>query len=79
MASESTSTTSERGCVGHITIAGDEVGEFQIIEKHPDGSMLIAPEPPAAAWLREIGASPILSEAELEAEAGPLGQYDDEE
>lgn len=79
MASETSSTTTEHGSVGHVTVAGDEVGEFAIIEKHDDGSMLIAPEPPAAAWLREIGASPILSEAELEAEAGPLGQYDDEE
>ncbi len=76
MASESARTEAQ-GFIGHITVKGDEVGEYAIVEKHDDGSMVIKPEPPVAAWYRELGATPI-GEAELEAEAGPLGDYDDE-
>lgn len=65
------------GALGHVTVTGDVNGEYGIVEKHDDGTLVVKPEPPIAAWYREIGATPV-GEAELEAEAGPLGEYDDE-
>jgi hypothetical protein len=60
-----------------VTLSGDVSGEYVIVEKHEDGSLLLAPDTSMDAILRRHNLTPATLE-EFEAEYGPLQPPDGE-
>ena len=56
----------QRSPAGHVTLTGDLVGEYRIIERRPDGTLVLEPETAAQASLRRLGATPA-TKAEFDA------------
>jgi hypothetical protein len=61
----------------HVTLSGDLSGEYVVLEKRDDGSLLVAPDTSADAILRRHDMTPATLE-EFEAEYGPIQPPDGE-
>ena len=61
----------------HVTVAGDVSGEYIIVEKRDDGSLLLKPDTSMEAIRRRHNATPATL-AEFEAEYGPIQPPDGE-
>jgi hypothetical protein len=61
----------------HVTVEGDVSGEYIVVEKREDGSLLLQPDTSMEAIRRRHNATPATLE-EFEAEYGPLQPPDGE-
>lgn len=61
----------------HVTVEGDVSGEYVIVEKREDGSLVLEPDTSMEAIRRRHDATPATLE-EFEAEYGPLQPPDGE-
>jgi hypothetical protein len=55
----------------HVTLSGDVSGEYVVVERRDDGSLVVAPDTSAEAILHRLDMEPATLE-EFEAEYGPL-------
>lgn len=60
-----------------VTLSGDVSGDFVVVEKRDDGSLVVKPDTSMAAIRRRLGATPATLE-EFVAESGPIQPPDDE-
>jgi hypothetical protein len=60
-----------------VRLSGDRVGEYVIVEEHPDGSLTLVPDTSAEAIRGRLGTRPGTL-AGLEAEYGPVRPADGE-
>jgi len=63
--------------VRHVTVEGDVSGEYIVVEKRDDGSLVLQPDTSMAAIRRRHDATPATLE-EFEAEYGPVQPPDGE-
>lgn len=49
----------QRSPAGYVTLAGDVAGEYRIIERRPDGTLVLEPETAAQVSLLRLGATPV--------------------
>lgn len=61
----------------HVTLSGDLSGDYVVVEKRDDGSLVVAPDTSAEAILRRHNMTPATLE-EFEAEYGPIQRPDGE-
>jgi hypothetical protein len=61
----------------HVTLSGDLSGEYVVVEKRDDGSLVVSPDTSADAILRRHDMTPATLE-EFEAEYGPIQPPDGE-
>jgi hypothetical protein len=61
----------------HVTLSGDLSGDYVVLEKRDDGSLVVAPDTSANAILRRHDMTPATLE-EFEAEYGPIQPPDGE-
>jgi len=61
----------------HVTLSGDLSGEYVVVEKRDDGSVVLKPDTSMAAIRRRLGATPATLE-EFVAEYGPIQPPDGE-
>jgi hypothetical protein len=61
----------------HVTLSGDVSGEYVVVEKRDDGSLVVAPDTSVQAMLTRHGMEPATLE-EFEAEFGPIQPADGE-
>lgn len=61
----------------HVTLSGDVSGDYVIIERRDDDSLVLEPDTSMGAILRRHGATPATLE-EFEAEDGPIQPLDGE-
>lgn len=61
----------------HVTVEGDVSGEYVIVERREDGSLVLEPDTSMEATLRRHNATPATLE-EFEAEYGPVQPPDGE-
>lgn len=59
----------------HVTLSGDLTGDYVVVDKRDDGSLVIEPDTSMRAIRRRHGATPGTLE-EFEAEFGPVGPPD---
>ncbi len=60
-----------------MTLSGDLSGDYVVVEKREDGSLVVAPDTSAQAILHRLGMTPATLE-EFEAEYGPIQPPDGE-
>jgi hypothetical protein len=61
----------------HVTLSGDLSGDYVVVERRDDGSLVVAPDASADAILRRHDMTPATLE-EFEAEYGPIQPPDGE-
>jgi hypothetical protein len=61
----------------HVTLRGDLSGEYVVVEKRDDGSLIVAPDTSVGATLTHHGLEPATLE-DFEAEFGPVQPADGE-
>ena len=61
----------------HVTLTGDVSGEYVVVEKRDDGSLVVAPDTSVEATLARHGMEPVTLE-DFEAEFGPIQPADGE-
>jgi len=61
----------------HVTLSGDVSGEYVVVEKRDDGSLVVAPDTSVQATLARHGMEPATLR-EFEAEFGPIQPADGE-
>lgn len=61
----------------HVTLSGDLTGEYVVVEKRDDGSLVVAPDTSVGATLTRHGLEPATLE-DFEAEFGPVQPADGE-
>lgn len=61
----------------HVTLSGDVSGDYVVVEKHDDGSLLVRPDTSMAAIRRRFDATPATLD-EFVAEYGPIQPPDGE-
>ncbi len=61
----------------HVTLSGDLSGEYVVVERRDDGSLVVAPDTSMEAIRRRHNATPATLD-EFEAEFGPIQPSDGE-
>ena len=61
----------------HVTLTGDVSGDYVVVGKHDDGSLLVKPDTSMTAIRRRLGATPATLD-EFVAEYGPIQPPDGE-
>jgi hypothetical protein len=61
----------------HVTLSGDVSGDYVVVEKHDDGSLLVKPDTSMTAIRRRLDATPATLD-EFVAEYGPIQPPDGE-
>lgn len=65
------------GMATHVKLSGDLSGDYVVVDKREDGSLVIEPDTSMEAIRHRHGATPATLE-EFEAEYGPVGPPDGE-